>query len=161
MKKRVVVYYSFEGNTKRAAEQLAEKLGADIVELRTVKEIPRKGIGKFFVGGGQALFKKCPPLRNMENDMGKYEEIILGSPIWAGKCAPAINSFLKAYPVEEKVAAVFTSSGGGDNKSCMKDFSRRFSALKYSAALCDSRNPASKDNEMHIQRLAEDIMHGE
>ncbi|MDE6129591.1 MAG: flavodoxin [Lachnospiraceae bacterium] len=161
MKKRVVVYYSFEGNTKRAAEQLAEKLGADIVELRTVKEIPRKGIGKFFVGGGQALFKKCPPLRNMESDMGKYEEIILGTPIWAGKCAPAINSFLKAYPVEEKVAAIFTSSGGGDNKSCMKDFSRRFSALKYSAALYDSRNPASKDNEMYIQRLAEDIMHGE
>ncbi len=161
MKKRVVVYYSFEGNTKRAAEQLAEKLGADIVELRTVKEIPRKGIRKFFVGGGQALFKKCPPLWNMESDMGKYEEIILGTPIWAGKCAPAINSFLKAYPVEEKVAAVFTSSGGGDNKSCMKDFSRRFSALKYSAALCDSRNPASKDNEMYIQRLAEDIMHGE
>lgn len=161
MKKRVVVYYSFEGNTKRAAEQLAEKLGADIVELRTVKEIPRKGIGKFFVGGGQALFKKCPPLRNMESDMGKYEEIILGTPIWAGKCAPAINSFLKAYPVEEKVAAVFTSSGGGDNKSCMKDFFRRFSALKYSAALSDSRNPASKDNEMYIQRLAEDIMHGE
>lgn len=161
MKKRAVVYYSFEGNTKKAAELLAEKLGADIVELRTVKEIPRKGIGKFFVGGGQALFKKCPPLWDIGSDMGKYEEIILGTPIWAGKCAPAINRFLKAYPVEEKVIAVFTSSGGGDNKSCMKDFSRRFSALRYSAALTDSRNPASKDNEMQIQRLAEDIMHGE
>lgn len=161
MKKRVVVYYSFEGNTRKAAGQLAEKLGADIVELRTVKEIPRKGIGKFFAGGGQALFKKCPPIQDIESDMGKYEEIILGTPIWAGKYAPAINSFLKAYPVKEKVTAVFTSSGGGNNKSCMKDFSKRLSALKYSAALADSRNAASKDNEAHIQRLAEDIMHGE
>lgn len=161
MKKRVVVYYSFEGNTKKAAEQLAEKLGADIVELRTVEEIPRKGFGKFFVGGGLALFKKCPPLQDIESDMDKYEKIILGTPIWAGKCTPAINSFLKAYPVEEKVVAVFTCSGGGGNKGCIKDLSRRLSALKYSTALTDSRNQASKDNEMHIQRLAEDIMHGE
>ena len=39
-----VVYYSLEGNTRAAAERLAKRLGAKLVEVKTTKAYPRKGL---------------------------------------------------------------------------------------------------------------------
>jgi flavodoxin len=160
MKKRIVVYYSFEGNTREAALQIKEMLGADIVEINTEKEIPKNSTKKFMIGGMQATFKICPKIKNVDIEFEKYDEIVLGTPIWAGKCTPAINSFLKIKSIKEKVTAVFTCSGGGDNDKCMTDFKKRLPNLKYSVALADKNNALSKENEKHIHSFVEEIIHG-
>ena len=36
----LVVYFSFNGNTKMIAEKIAETINADVVELKTSKEYP-------------------------------------------------------------------------------------------------------------------------
>ena len=54
--KSIIVYYSLEGSTKMIAEKLAEKTGADLLEIRSVKKYPTKGPAKFIVGGKDAAF---------------------------------------------------------------------------------------------------------
>ena len=39
--KRLVVYYSLSGNTEEAAQKIAEKLGADLLKVDTVKAMPK------------------------------------------------------------------------------------------------------------------------
>ena len=61
--KTIIVYYSLDGNTKRAAKELAEKIGADTCEILPVKPLPSKGkpsFGTIMKGGGQVTFGICP-----------------------------------------------------------------------------------------------------
>lgn len=41
--KSLVIYFSLEGHTRLVAELIAKELNADLVELQTVKEYPKKG----------------------------------------------------------------------------------------------------------------------
>ena len=41
-----------------------------------------------------------------------YDLIIVGSPIWAGRPAPAITTYLKKNDVSGKKVAIFFSQGG-------------------------------------------------
>ena len=53
--KTVIVYYSLGGFTKKIAQQLAAKTGADLLRLTPVKEYPNEGAKKFIVGGRAAV----------------------------------------------------------------------------------------------------------
>ena len=156
--KRVIVYYSLEGNTKQAAESLAGQLQAELLEIRPLKDIPEEGGRKFMIGGMQAMFGICPKLADVSVDLAAYDEIILGTPVWAGKCAPAIRSFLKKNHLDEKVCAVFTCSGGGDNAGCIADLEKLLHHIRYSTSLVDKGNQTASENESKIKKLAEEIL---
>lgn len=160
MRKRIVVYYSLTGNTKEVAEVVADKLGADIVILKTVKPIPKSEGKKFMIGGMQAMFGMKPAIENITTTFSKYDEVILGTPIWAGKNAPAINTFLKDRTIREKVTGVFTCSAGGDNDKCMEVLKKKLPNLRCSVALADRNNEVAKDNEAKTLRFVEEVQRG-
>ena len=49
--KSIVIYYSLDGNTKYAAGKIADRLGADLIQLIPAKEYPTGKISKYFWGG--------------------------------------------------------------------------------------------------------------
>ncbi len=55
MKDTLVIYYSLEGNTELVATELAEKLDADILAVKPLKDIDAGGFGKYFWGGSQVV----------------------------------------------------------------------------------------------------------
>lgn len=158
---RVVIYYSLSGNTKDAAETVKTQLDADIIELETVKKLPQNDFGKFMIGGMRATFGMCAKLEKIEIDLSKYDEIILGTPIWAGKCAPAINTLLKEKNIAGKVFAIFTLSSGGDNDKCIANLKKRLPNMKHTVALADCNNELSKKNQISISKFVEEILNGE
>ncbi|MGC6177863.1 flavodoxin family protein [Lacrimispora sp. 38-1] len=114
----LVVYFSFEGNTKLIAEKIGETLNADIVELKTSKKYPTEGLGKYFWGGKSVVFGDKPTLINKSIDLSRYETIIIGTPVWAGSFAPPIRSFINNYEIRNKRIAIFASHGGGGAVKC-------------------------------------------
>ena len=158
---RAVIYYSLSGNTKDAAETIRTQLDTDIIELRTVKKLPQNNFGKFLIGGMRATFGMCAKLEKIEIDLSKYDEIILGTPIWAGKCVPAINTLLKEKNIADKIFAIFTLSGGGDNDKCITNLKRRLPNMKHTIALADCNNELSKENQTSISKFVEEILGGE
>ncbi|WP_085834061.1 flavodoxin family protein [Clostridium merdae] len=115
----LVVYFSFEGNTKLIAKTIAETVGADLTELKTSKEYPKQGFQKFFWGGKSVLFGEKPELTNDPIDLSRYDTIILGTPVWAGSFAPPLKTFFSKYQITGKRIALFASHGGGGAKKCM------------------------------------------
>lgn len=158
MKRRVVLYYSLTDNTKEAAETIAGRLNADIFRIETAKPLPQSMAKQMFFGGMQATFGMKPKLKALPTNLSSYDEIIVGTPIWASKNAPAINTLLASGKVREKVTAVFTFSGGGDNDKCMAKLSGKLPNLKAQVALADRKNPLAKENEARLEAFLKEIM---
>lgn len=112
MKKALVLYYSFEGNTKKVAEVLAESLNADIEEVKPVKELKSKGFSKFIWGGSQVVMGKKPEIVELQSDLSIYDIVFVGSPIWAGTFAPPVKTLLEDKISNKKIAYFYTHDGG-------------------------------------------------
>lgn len=111
--KTLIVYYSLEGNTKWAAEQLAARLGADTLRLVPRAAYPDKGFKKFLFGGKSALMKESPELELYKVDITRYERLVLATPVWAGTLAPPLRTFLQREDLSGKRFALVASSMGG------------------------------------------------
>ena len=114
----VVIYYSLEGNTEFIAKLLSLNLEADIIKLEPRKEIPKKGLLKYIIGGLSAILHHKPELSNERIPLDKYDTVILGTPIWAGTYSTPINTFLSEYKMSGKNIILFAChSGSGANKA--------------------------------------------
>lgn len=155
--KRAIIYYSLSENTKEAAEKIAEKLGVDLYRINTKKPMPTSFNKQIMFGGMQATFGLKPVITDVPDNLSEYDEIILGTPIWAGKHAPAINTLIHNYHIENKVIAVFTLSGGGDNDKCIPVLEKLLPNMKYNVALADKKNDKSAENESLIKSFVEKL----
>lgn len=114
----LVVFFSFDGNTKFIAEKIAETINADIIELKTSKKYPTEGFLKYFWGGKSVIFGEKPKLINGSIDLNKYETVFIGTPVWAGSYTPPIKSFTRQYKLRDKRIALFASHGGNGAEKC-------------------------------------------
>ena len=151
--KRLVVYYSLSGNTEEAAKKIAEKLGAELLKLETLKPMPKRFAAQIIVGGGQVMFHHVPELKPLEKNVSVYDEIVLVSPIWNSKGVPAINAFLQDESAAEQVTALFFLSAGGDTKKGLAAITEKLPNLKHSVSLLDRKHKDSKDNDAKIAQF--------
>jgi len=158
--KKIVVYYSLEGNIAAAAKKIAEECGADLAEIQTVKKVPLD-FRKFFVGGYQAVAGRCPAIKPLKIDWRQYDVVILGTPVWADKGAAAINTFLRDYAVTDKIFAVFTTSGSGNNEKCLASLRTKLPKVRITTSLVDQKNPKASENEAKIQDFSAKILNAE
>lgn len=159
MSKIIVVYYSFEGNTKSIAEFLAKDLSADILEVKPNKEIKSKGFGKYFWGGRQVIMGKKPELKPLSKNLDEYDIILVGTPIWAGTYAPPIKTLLEENYIEGKKVAYFYSHQGGPGKAVDKAKSviqKKNTFIGYKDFLSPKENIESSSKE--AKRWAEHII---
>jgi flavodoxin len=117
MAKTLVLYYSYEGTTKKIAEIIAKELGADIEGIKPVKEMKTKGFGKYFWGGSQIVMKKTPELKSMSVNPGDYDTIFIGTPVWAFTYAPPVKTILETGILMNKKVAFFYTHEGGSGKT--------------------------------------------
>ena len=154
---RAVVYYSLSGNTKEAAKVIARKLGAKIFEIDLVKPLSKNTVRQMLVGGMQSTFGRRPKIKGVPDNIDYYDEIILGMPVWAGMPASPVNTFIKNYGVADKIDAVFTFSGGGDNDRCLAQLSKSLKNIKSQVALADRNSNAAKDNQEKLEKFVMSI----
>jgi flavodoxin len=105
--KTLVTYYSKTGNTKEVAKQIAKELNADIDEI--VDKTNRDGFINYIKSGFHALRKKLTKITT-KKDPSNYHLVIIGTPIWAGREAPAVRTYMKENNL--KKVAFFCTAGG-------------------------------------------------
>jgi flavodoxin len=119
--KTLIVYYSYEGNSALIAELIKAAIpGADTLELKTEDDKKREGLAKFIWGGRQVMTHAKPRLKPYTAAIDQYDLIILGTPVWAGSCSPAMASFLSETRISGKKLALFCCHAGGKGKTLDK-----------------------------------------
>lgn len=144
--KALVVYFSFEGNTKLVAEKISETIKGDLVELKTSKVYPKEGVGKFFWGGKSVLFGEEPELINPPIDMDQYDTVIIGTPVWAGSFAPPIKSLISKYHIAGKRIGIFACHGGGGATKCFDKLKKALPGNEFLGQI-DFVEPKRKSEE--------------
>jgi flavodoxin len=117
--KTLIVYYSRTDTTKKVAERLAEKLGADLEAV-----IDRKkwgGIFVYFFGGRAAMREQPTDIGDNKYDPANYDLVVIGTPVWAGRVTPAIRTYLGKQAGRIKRAAFFTTQGGAKRQRVFDD----------------------------------------
>lgn len=114
--KTLVAFYSRTGHTRSVAQRLASLLNADLEELK--EQTDRTGMFGFLKGGRDALKKRPADLDPTQKNPADYDQVIIGSPVWAFTICPAVRAYLSAHAASIKRAAFFcTHGGGGPSKS--------------------------------------------
>ncbi len=109
---KLIVYFSYTGNTRMIANKIRDKLNCDILEIKTV--IPYSSDYETVVNDEQnsESSTKLPDILDIELDLNKYDEIILGTPVWWYRSAPAIRTFLTKNNLSNKVIKPFATDAG-------------------------------------------------
>ena len=94
--KKLVVYYSLGGNTRRVAAKIASEFRADIIELQTVKDYPDDYDVLLSLGQREVQSGYIPELKPMDIDYESYDGIFIGTPVWWGSYAPAMRTSLSS-----------------------------------------------------------------
>lgn len=118
--KTLIIFYSFEGNTRKVAKFLSEELDIPYEEVKPIKDLSSTGFSKYFWGGSQVVMGKKPEIIPIELNLDEYNTIILGSPIWAGTFTPVIKTILETGILKNKKIAYFYCHDGGPGKAAQK-----------------------------------------
>ena len=108
--KPLVVYYSRTGNTKKIAEAISSALKCDSEEITDTKK--RKGPVGYMIAGRDAIRKSETKINPIQKDLGAYDLIIIGTPVWSWTVSTPIRTFLQQYKKQLKNVAFFLTHGG-------------------------------------------------
>ena len=130
MKKTLVVYFSATGNTKAAAQKLADEFNADLYEI--APEVPytdadlnwrdknsRSTLEMKDKSSRPAIQGKCENIAN-------YDTVWIGFPVWWYTAPTIVNTFIEAHDLSGKVLNVFATSGGSDVKDSYNDLKKAY-----------------------------------
>jgi len=110
MTKTLIVYHSRTGYTRRIARQLADRLGADLDEIRIVQ--PMDGVLGYAACAIEAMAGLAPALRPMRHRPANYDLVIVGTPVWFWSLSSPVRSWLESFGSRGKRFAFFCTMGG-------------------------------------------------
>ena len=114
--KTLVVYYSRTGTTKKVGDLLAQKLGADVEEIKDTTD--RSGAKGYLISGRDAMKKRLTKLEPTTKNPAEYDLVIIGTPVWAWSVSVPVRTYITENKDKFKKVAFFATMGGsGDQKS--------------------------------------------
>ena len=123
--KTAVIYFSWSGNTRFAAETIAKKTGADLFEIKA--ETSYNGdFGKCCdEAKPECQGKKLRPIKAIEGlDPARYDMVFVGTPNWWGTMAPPVRTWVTQSKdaLKGKTVCLFQTHGGGGMQRVGKEF---------------------------------------
>ena len=112
MANTLVVYYSLSGTTRKVAEQIAERLGADLDAIEDAN--PRRGLSGYLRSALEAGAKGLPAITSRIDPAG-YQTLVIGAPVWVGAMASPLRSYLFGHQgrMPRNIASFCTMGGRG------------------------------------------------
>ena len=133
----LVVYFSRTGTTESAARRIQELTGADLIEIEAADPYPSSYSDTLSRAEQELDQDARPAVTTTIEDMGQYDAVYVGYPIWFGYAPRPVLTFLEAYDWSGKTVVPFCTSGSSG----------------ISASLGEIRESCSGANVMEGQRV--------
>lgn len=114
------------GNTKIVADYISEITGADQFEIKTGKYDgmayrPLCDLAKEEQQNGE-----LPPFEGEPGDLGQYDVVFVGGPVWWGTWPQVMFTFFKKYDLNGKTIIPFTTHEGSSLGNCVSDLQKAY-----------------------------------
>lgn len=111
--KVLIAYFSWGGNTRGVAEEIARQTGADLFEIRMVPPYSDDYNTVLNEAQRDQKAQARPELAAHVENIPDYDTILLGYPNWWASIPMPVASFLEEYDFSGKTIIPFCSHGGG------------------------------------------------
>ncbi|MGQ0577957.1 MAG: flavodoxin family protein [Betaproteobacteria bacterium] len=119
MKSAIVVVFSLSGNTRRVGAEIAQRIGCPIVEIAEARS--RRGALGYLCSGFEALSGRLPQIQPVDQNLGSFSVIVIGTPVWVGHVSSPVRSFVSRHRSEIGALAAFCTMGGRDPGNTFAD----------------------------------------
>ena len=131
----LVAYFSASGVTAGAARAIAEAVGADLYEIRPAEPYTAADLDWRDKGSRSTREMNDPASRPAiaegTVDMGRYDTVFVGFPIWWGVEPRVVDTFLERYDFSGKAMIPFATSGGSGMAYAQKHLSAQHPTLSW------------------------------
>lgn len=110
--KKLVVYYSYSGNTENVAYKISKRLNCDILCLTPVTAFTTDYHKLVEEYENNSIDGKEVKINDIQLDLTCYDKIIIGTPVWWYTICPVITTFLKEYDLSDKKIYPFATNAG-------------------------------------------------
>lgn len=144
MSNKLLVYFSYTGNTRIIAKYIFDKLNCDVLELHPKDKYSENYQEVVDEYQNNENGKRICELMLYSVDLNKYDTLIIGSPVWWYTITPVIRTFLKQHSLERKTIIPFATNAGWLGKT--------FKEIKE---LCPDSNVKNEMNIVFTENYAE------
>ena len=124
-KKCMVIYYSWSGNTRFAAETIAKKAGAALFEIKAETSYNSDFNKCCDEAKPECYGKNLRAIKPIEGlDLAKYDVVFVGTPNWWGTMAPPVRTWVTQGKdaLKGKTVCLFQTHGGGGMQRVGREF---------------------------------------
>jgi flavodoxin len=115
MSKKLVAYFSASGVTRNVAKTLAEAVDADLYEIEPQVPYTKADLNWQDKNSRSSIEmndkSSRPAITDTNANVGAYDVVFLGFPIWWYIAPTIINTFLERYDFAGKIVVPFATSG--------------------------------------------------
>lgn len=143
MTKNLIAYFSASGTTKAVAEKINKIIDSDIFEIAPKEEYTSADLNWNDKNSRSSLEmndKTSRPETKETIDLTKYENLILGFPVWWYTAPTIINTFLEENNVKDKNLYVFVTSGGSGSTGSFNNLKEAYPENNWVSSKRFSRN---------------------
>ena len=131
----LVAYFSATGTTAGVAKTLASVTGGDLFEIVPAQKYTSADLNwnnkQSRSSVEMANPKSRPAVQSKKADMGDYDVIYLGYPIWWGKAPTIIHTFIESYDWKGKTLVPFATSGGSGIEESVSVLKETYPSLNW------------------------------
>lgn len=117
--KTLVIFYSRTGITKKVADVIARKTGAELEELRDTQD--RSGIKGYVISGRDATLRRQTRLEKIGHDPSDYDLVMIGTPIWSWNMSVPVRTYLSEHKDSFNEIAFFCTMGSSGDKRAFSE----------------------------------------
>jgi flavodoxin len=135
MSKILVSYFSASGVTKSVAEKMATAVGGDLFEIEPVEKYTSADLNwmdknsRSTIEMNDRSFR--PPVKNKVENLGDYDKVVIGFPVWWYTAPTIINTFIEENDLTGKSIYVFCTSGSSGVDGSLNDLKNTYPNLNF------------------------------
>lgn len=134
-KKTLIAYFSATGTTAQIAALVAGATNGDLYAIEPKQAYTKADLDWTNKESRSTLEmnnkSSRPAIKSLITDLGRYDTIYVGFPIWWNTAPTLINTFIEAHQLNGKVLIPFASSGSSSIENACKSLKNTYPKINW------------------------------